>query len=256
MLRLLQTDLEIARSFYHALRKHVVEHGYLPDETQYEDTNADIIRWQQEIKNIDIIKGFHIDMFSESSARHKGMKNTPRMIIFLSNVFDGDIGAAPDGILGRSLTDPTQYRTGYLPGQSSHLVFALHLMGIDSKQSSVLNAIRANVLGQRGFIPHYDQVRFPDKHIFYRQTSFADLDNPQENILEKVYYYEVPDVFMGDEVVTRDNVSPIKEILLNQTLKDNGREYVANVTKVPYATKANDSFTYTLPFRLDSNNTN
>lgn len=256
MLKLLQQDLEIARCFYHALRKHVVEHGLLPDETLFEDTHADIARWAQEIKNIDIIKGFHIDLFSESSARHKGMKNTPRMIIFLSNVFEGDVGAPPEGILGKSLSDPTAYRTGYLPGQASNLVFALHLMSIDSKQSSILNSIRANVLGQRGFIDHYDQERFPGKKIFYRATSFADLDNPQENILEKVYYYEVPNVFMGDEVVTRPNVSPIKEILVTQTMKSEGKEYVANTIKVPYASQANDSFTYTLPFILDSNNTN
>lgn len=215
MLPLLQTDQIIARSIYHALREHVVEHGYLPDEDDYGDSASEAARWNQDVALIDATKGFHIDMFSESSARHKGMKNTPRIIIFLSNQFDGDIGAPPAGVLGRSITDPTKYRYGGLPSKSTSLVFAIHLMSINSKQSSILNSILANVLGNRAFIKYYNNL-YPTQRLLCVQTSFADLDNAQENILEKAYFYRVPDVFLGAEKIIREDVSPIKEITLEQ----------------------------------------
>jgi hypothetical protein len=247
LLPLLGTDRILARSVYHILRKHVVAHGYLPDEKLYMDTEVD--RWNADIAQIDATKGFHIEMFNESSARHKGMKDNPRIIIFLSNIFDGEIGAPPEGILGPSTIDPTKFRSGYLPGQSAHLVFAIHLMSINSQQSSVLNSILSNVLGERRFIPYYDDpLQLPK--IFIRRTSFSDLDNAMENILEKAYYYQISDVFLGAETITNDNVSPIKEIIVEQRVSMVDTPLYDNYIQVPYNKPSTTSFPYSLPFTL------
>lgn len=212
MLELLNTDQRIIRSIYLNVRKHIIEHGYYPDTSVYTDLKdpLQVADFNNKIKGIISTKGFYIDVYSESSARNKGKKEAPRIVMFLSRVYEGEIGAPPNMIMA----DPINlgnYRSGALPGRASNIVLAVHLISSNSEQHFKLNSIISNVLGQRAYIELYDAAA--DELPFYvYQTSFADLDDPTENITEKVYFYTVPDVYLGDITVHRDNIKPIKEI--------------------------------------------
>lgn len=215
-MELIKADQTILRSIYEAIRKEIVSNGYLPDADLYTDSLFDTEKYFQDRSAITQTKGFWIDLFSESSARNKGMKDSVRIVLFLSRVYDGEIGAPVNVITAQDAGAAKEFRLGLLPGKASNLIFAVHLLTSTSEQTFVLNAIISNALGQRNFIPVYDNLE--GQPFYIEQTSFGDLDNPMENLQEKVYYYTVPDVFLGTPKPGRE-ISAIKEVIVNVTDK-------------------------------------
>lgn len=214
---LIFTDQTILRSIFHAIREVVVGEGYLPDEKLYTDSPQDTAQWFIDKNTVKTTKGFFIDVFSESSARNKRMKDSVRIVLFLSRVYDGEIGAPARIISTQNVGAAKKYKAGFGPSKAANLIFAVHLIGSTSQQSYVLNAIISNALGTRSFIKRYDN---PTELIFINQTSFGDLDNPMENLFEKVYYYTVPDIFLGD-IRDGGDISEIKEITVEEEDRDN-----------------------------------
>jgi hypothetical protein len=218
---LILVDQIILRTLYTAFKEQIVAHGYAVDEDLYTDSPADIARWNADIAEIDRVKGWHIDLYSESSARHKGMKKHPKIILFLNRVFDGDIGS-PQTNTVPDPDNPGKFIQQMIPGKSSNLIFAIHLQSVTSQQGFILNAILSNTIGQRKNFEFWGG-NFPGRRFWAIQTSFGDLDNSQENIIEKAYFYTVPDIFLGSPVTIRENISPIKQITV-ETSDREGKE--------------------------------
>lgn len=219
MLELLKTDQLIIRSIFHALRKHVIDHGYFPDVNEYGDTDTDVTLYQEHLKHIQKTKGFYIETFSESSARNKRSKDAPRIVVSLDRTYSGEIGAPPSQLFK---VGKDRWRSGSLPGRSANINISVALISHNSEQHYTLNSIKDNVLGERGFLPLYnDKTAAP---FFIQQISYMDMDDPADNITERVYVYQVPDLFLGDNRVIRDNIVPINQIDVD--IKDNPSDHL------------------------------
>lgn len=200
-------DQLVIRSIYHAIRKEVVRLGYYPDVDELGDTEADVEDFKRRWDGIVNTKKFAIGIFSESSARNKGKKDAPRIVIQLGRTLPGNLGGAMGMYVPQE--DGT-YNRESMPSQSTDIMFEIYLVSATSEQHYLLNAIKDNVLGQRSFIPVYNDCNAAPFIAEY--VSYYDTDDPMENIIEKGYVYIVPDAFVGRNRIERSNISPIKEI--------------------------------------------
>ena len=214
----------VQRSIYHALRKEVVRLGYLPDIELYPETNQGNEDFRLAKEVIATTKGYFIDLFGHSSARAKFDKKCPRIVVFMSRIYEGDIGASPAKIWAKD-PENNKYKSGQVPAQASNLIFAIHILSNKTSQDVLLNRIVSNVLGQKGFVKYYDE---PESDFFIFNSSYNDLEDSQENIIERAYYYTVKDIFMG-EVKTDDiELTPIERIDL--TIKTNENDNGETIT--------------------------
>lgn len=210
MQELILADQKIVRSIFHALRNYAIELGYYPNMSDYPNlkTPEAIAAYKARLNNIRNTKGFYIDFFSESSARNKGEKIAPMIVVSLDRSFNGDIGAPPEMIMAGEIEGT--FRNGTMPGRAANLIIAVYLISHNSTQTYVLNGIKDNILSERGYIPFYDDPTLDP--IYAYRTGYYNLDDPTENITERAYLYTVPDVYLGATKINRDNIQPIIEI--------------------------------------------
>ena len=202
----------LQRSVFHAIRKRVVELGYLPDIDLYGEGTPEFMRYEADQQIIQNTKGFFIEVFGVGSPRSRYEKKAPRIVINISKVYEGDLGAPPGAIhIRQTIEGVSSYRQGILPSQSSNIILSVHLLSKKSNEEILLNSILSDVIGQRGYLDFNDE---PGRKFFIKQNTFNDLDDPIENFIEKAYTYLIPDVYEADIKITNANVSPIKEITI------------------------------------------
>jgi hypothetical protein len=203
-----QAQKIIERSFYEGIRLKAVEYGYTPDITLYPNTPAGTSDYKSALANIRSTKGFAVEIFGASIPTDKGTKDLPRIVISPSSFVPGEYGKE---------TTPHYVQVGdtFEKRQDDGMVFRYFLDVIVSAKSAnelrELTNIVHTGLPLRGFIAAYDQSM---DDFLIQLIGSTDERGVAENILEKNYHYEIPDVsFM--EGVTTEVVSPITETILN-----------------------------------------
>ena len=184
----------LERSLFEAIRKVLVEEGYLPDITnaaRYPEPFDGVAQanWQADLKTIEGNKDFAIEAFNHSQT--KGLKKVPRIVIVPRRTMPGDIGYPMDGVIMQNPNDPNSFVRAQLPYESSHFNIDIHLVSNSAKQDRILNAVLSKALGMKRFIPYYDDA---ETRFLVRQYNYLDIPDPMEGIEEKVYSYELPDV--------------------------------------------------------------
>lgn len=198
-------DRRIVRTIYYKLLAELVKYGHNVDDRLYPDTQVGIANYEAAIKALKT-SGKLIEITSESSRRNRGKVTAPEFNIDLTNVLVGDIGAEPNSILEKP--DGTYYQ-GALPGQASNLIVEIYATSSTSDQFYLLNNLLYNAFGKRKYLALHDD---PTSHFFIEQTVMERIDDYDENVKDMRVVYHVPDVYLGEIQVLRDNIVPIKEI--------------------------------------------
>jgi len=190
----------LERTIFEALREETVDNGFLPDITTFlPSTQPNYDAYQAAIDAVAISKGFAIEIFGQASNHARGLKKIPRMVfepqMFLPGALGGDStrfyksngGGGFDAVLR--------------PPQSANFFFNIHLIGNTAEQLRIMQAIVSISLPRRGYIKLHDPtMEFPtDQNIFVRTIAFQDMGNKEEEILEKLYRYEIPDAYEIDD---------------------------------------------------------
>jgi len=212
------TEELIERSFFHSVRKELVDKGYLPDITDtvtYPDTPAGIAAWDNAISNIISSKGFAIEVFGFSSARSKGMKKTPRIVIHNSSTLPGTVGG--DGTYFFRKNPSGTYSQVKAPPQSVDFILQVMLTGETSEHMRIMNAIIALALPRRGYIHFYNN---PDQNFFIENTGSNSYNNSQENQMDRIIAYTVNDLYDIEEIIMNNNIPPIREIRVEPTINE------------------------------------
>lgn len=202
MLSNLEERLE--RSIFEELRKVLVSEGYLPnieDNVRYPFVNGKPTalanaNWDADLATIAATKGFAIELFNYSSSDAKGTKKVPRIVIESNRTMTSELGAPS---IAYTLEDPnnaSQLLKQPLPFRASTFYFDIHLVGNSARQIRILNSILSRALANVKYIPFYDTQDL----FFIQQTGYFEVPGQQEGIEEKVYSYEVPDLYDLAEV--------------------------------------------------------
>lgn len=217
-LPLLEWDAIVVDSIYKAIRDEVISQGYMPDVDTFDDTEAEALRYQTAGDAIITAKGFEIEVFNDSSARRKGAKKSPRIVIYLDRTYAGEIGAPNHAIISNDGIVGGKYKSGFMPTKSAEIVTAIHLISSEQPQTKILDSILANVIGQRQYMFYwiynettklFDQLA--GRKFLADQTSFNNNDDALEGVRERIYFYTTPDIYLSGMKNTT-LISPIKYI--------------------------------------------
>lgn len=198
----------IERSIYERIRLILVREGLWPDESAVDYSNNKTL-WDTAIRNIVQAKAFAVEPFGHGSSQDKGERRTPRIVIIPRRFTPGDIGNPVNPVVVQSETDITQFDQVILPQQTVEFHLDIHLVSSTASQDRTLNAIMYEALGSRRFIPFYDDST---KNFFLKQYNYYDLPDPSVGVEEKVYSYQVDDLYITPPEVVMANVPTIAEI--------------------------------------------
>lgn len=217
----------IERTLFESIRGILIQEGYLPDigdTVRYPEPFDEVAQtnWQTDLKTIANTKGFAIELFGASSQKSKSTKKTPRIVIMSRRSMPGDLGAPIEGIIIQHPQDLQAYARYPLPVQSTHFQFDIHLISETIAQDRILNAVLAKSLGVKKYIPYYDD---PTDRILLLQYNYFDVSDTTDAITEKVYSYEIPDIYETAEElisiakmrqITVDNIILRSEAIVNE----------------------------------------
>jgi len=198
----------LERSVFHRIRKVCVDKGYLPDITTYTKNEAGQIAYDIAISAIVTSKGFAIEVFSNSNQEVKDVKKLPRIVLNSQDFMPGALGGANTRYYEKQISG--SYKKMVRPPQSSDYTFNVHLISETTKQARILNAIVALALPRMGYIPLYNDAT---RNVFTHVISSSDLTDQQNGINERVYRYEIPDIFETEDYSIED-IAAIKEITI------------------------------------------
>lgn len=205
----------IELTIFHSILQELVDKGYTPDVRDtiaYPDTSAGMAAYNLAKQNIISDKGFTIDLFNNSNPDFKGGKNPPRIVIITEDPLPGDIGSdrgrvyeEVDGRFTPLIRPPDSYNLGFL----------IYLIADNAKEHRTLVSILANAIPSRGYLrisPRYD---LQDFNIFVINTSSSLIPAAIDGVIERVYRYEVRDIFLTDYIAIFNQVSPLNTFTVN-----------------------------------------
>ena len=238
----------VRRAIFHALRGELVKRNLLPDITLFPQTVQGVKDYNAAIATIAAAQGYAIEIFNQSSQDKRYMRKVPRMVLTFRRFIPGDLGGdvAPYYVSksGDPL-DPQGYTKEVLPGQSSHWQFDLNLVVNQAVQEDIMNNVVATVIAGRGYIPFFDT---PEEKIFIRQIGYFENPDPEQGVNERVYQFEIPDIFLMDATILDPNVPAIKNIALEIDLVDkagNTRDIINTDITSPLPDFSNKDFALT-----------
>lgn len=197
----------IERTVYKALRAVTEEHLYIPDITDYPNTQNGFNDYNDAVKDVVADKGYAIEVFGHSNAQAKGQKLVPRIVIKPRRVIEGGIGMDVGKLFKLNAGDAS-FTSYTVQGTSSNIHIEVHLVSNTAAQHRILHSIMMAALNHRGYLELYDN----SAKFFYRYIGYSDEENVVEGILTNVYTYEVVDVDMMQEVIVDAATAKILEI--------------------------------------------
>lgn len=218
----------VQRSIFEHIRLIILAEGYIPDITNllrypvelYNPnvyTPEALANWEDDIKTIKDAMGFAIEIFGDSSQWEKGEKNYPRISIESTRTVPGELGAALSTGYEQDPDDSTKLNKVITDWNAVHLQFDVTLTAKTAKEKRILNAILSKALGVVRHIPFFDS----DEIFFVRQYGFFNIYAEDKGLSEKIYSFEVTDLFLtaefDDAKVTKINQIDIDLIPTNDT---------------------------------------
>jgi len=208
---------KLKRSVFHAIRKYLVNIGYLPDILLYQalSSTQNYINYNLALKAIRDAKGFAIEVFNHNGNLKRANEKIPRISVNFRKTDAGDIGGDSRPFYQASSVDdydrPTSYTSIRRPDTYSVWTFDIYLSAETSDQFDVLHSVVANVLPKRGYIPIY-----PDSEPILNIVHFGSYQMPTMDmgITEYIYIYEMRDIYEPSDVIGGE-VSPINDISLD-----------------------------------------
>ena len=221
------SDLQeiVERSIFEAIRKELVDKGYLPDITaqvetspntfvdKYPNTTAGRLLWETDIKAIVTSKGFAIELYSEGSNYNKGVKKTPRIVLNSGSMLPGSLGGDPSRFYSGQ---GASFQAKVTPPQTVDFFMDINAVAQDVEQERVLNAIMALALPRKGYIPWYNSST---EKFFVRFINYFNADNGDQGIIEKVFGYEIPDCWDRGDVIVSTEIAKMTDIEVNVNLQ-------------------------------------
>ena len=203
----------IERSIFEAIRLVIVKYGYAPDiadSINYPQTPTGQANFNTAQANIKTSKGFAIGLYGHSSSQDKGVRATPRICIIPRRIMPGSIGSPVGGFYKYDPLDPKTIIKVILPLDSADIDLDIHLVSSSEIQDRVMHSILNEAIGARNFVKVYNSLN-PNEKFFIKQISYNDIPDTIDGEEEKVYSYEIPDLYLFDGM-SLGPVSPITQI--------------------------------------------
>lgn len=203
-------------TLFHALRLECVERGYLPNITGYSDDTIGFTQYRDDIKAIaESELGFAVEVFNNSNPQYKGFKKAPRIVIISENFLPGTTG-----VDGQELYEPianNKFQGYTLPNLLVDFTFRIHLIAETNLQLRTITSILAKAIPTMGYKTLFLQ-EYPEEGpqtFFINNIGFSDFSMAADDIIERVYRYEVDDLLNSELIAYTDKYAKLIEITLD-----------------------------------------
>lgn len=214
MLSITQSIIE--RSVFQLINQTLANEGYWPlyDASLYPNTPLGLAAWDTAVKAVITSKHFAAQPFGYGAPQSKNDKQVPRIAIITRRFNPGDIGNPVDGMVIVSPTDPNIYQEIVRPQETLDQQIEVHVVANNSEQERILTAVVYEALGSKGYVPFYGRPGL----FFIRQFNYYDLPDPQDSFIEKVYCYEIKDLYIKNDTILNADLPLITRIELQTIL--------------------------------------
>jgi len=224
MAKVLSSTQELVElTLFDAMRKEIVSQGYLPDIFLYPNSPAGSSAYSSAITSISNgDKGFAVEVFNNSNPEYKGVKRLPRIILITEMMVPGDVGGDGKEVYTSTIENGSTIWNAHIrPPQTVDFTFMVHVLSNNAVQARILNAMVANALPLRGYVPaHLGTVNNDVFNLFIENISHAILPSFDMAMLEYAYRYQVKDLFFTSDVYT-NTYAALQEIAFST--------YVSNI---------------------------
>lgn len=197
----------VERSIFKAIMAKFVAAGYTPDLSDVDNQN--LAAYETALQEIANAKGLAVQIIGNRSSRAMDYKKVCGIVIKHQRIVTGDLGRdTKAGVYQQKENDPNNFEKIMPPLDSSDYYFDIHLIYSTTKQFYAITDLVGQALGRRNYLPMYDN---PAERFFIQQFNYYDFPDSNDNIQEKIYSYEVKDLYEFEGVVD-SNLSLIKEI--------------------------------------------
>jgi len=206
-----QIEDQVDFAFFKAIMDLCVALGYTAnemDDTLYPDTDDGYKKLKADIQTIRSTKGFAIGVFGVGNTDDKGYEKYPRIVIASRAFLAGDVGNNPDPVYTKNPQTNT-FDVDTLPPRTSDYYLNIHVISGSASQKNLLNGIIANALPKRGYIELPD---VPGRNIFIHEINTTTPEDPERGIMERIYSYEIKDLWESTPVRKPEAVPPINEV--------------------------------------------
>jgi len=206
-----QIEDQVDFAFFKAIMDLCVALGYTAnemDDTLYPDTDDGYNKLKQDIENIKSTKGFAIGVFGVGNTDDKGYETYPRIVLASRAFLAGDVGNNPDPVYTKDPKTNT-FNVDTLPPRTSDYYLNVHVISGSASQKNLLNGIIANALPKRGYI---DLPDVPGRKIFIHEINTTTPEDPERGIMERIYSYEIKDLWESTPVRKPEAVPPINQV--------------------------------------------
>jgi hypothetical protein len=209
----------VERTIFHSIRKHCVAKGYTPDITGYEKTPEAYKEYLAALQQINAVKGFSIEVFSAGAPADRVSKQLPRIVVSNQGFIPGSVGGDESH---QYKLNQGAYHAYIAPPTTSDYYFNVHIASNSIKQHRILNSILALAVPRRGYMPAHEE----DFNLFVRHMSYLQLRDHQNapGTIETISRFVCPDLFEVEDIIIKENISPLKEVNLN--IGDSSDNYI------------------------------
>lgn len=190
----------IDRSIYNAIRLALVAGGYLADISTYAanpDKEAGLLAYQTASGLISPL----IEVFGVGTGASKMEKNVNRIVIERRSITAGDIGggtAIYKPVLVSNTLD--SYDKTFYPDMTSNISYDIRLITASTQVERIMIGILNKVLGRRKRVSYFTDFETDSGLTFgtvFNGSSVIAIGQ-SNNIMESLYGYVVPNVFLDD----------------------------------------------------------
>lgn len=205
------TPQRIERSIYKAIHTILVREGYWVNDQNYTNDATGATNLKNALIGVTNTKGYYIEPFGPGSSKSKGEKYAPRIAMVGKRLLPGNIGNPSSPQPEPHPTIPGHFKWVIPPDMSMMLQIDIHLVARTAEQSWVLDAVLAEALGARRHLKFYDDAT---RKFFIKQYNYYDIPDATEGLTEKIYSYEVNDIYLTDGEVIEQDVPGINHITI------------------------------------------
>jgi len=211
MITLPQIEDQVDYAFYKAILDVLVELGITPDitdTTNYPDTEAGYNNLLNMIQQIKTNRGYCVGLFGVGNTDDKGYEKYPRIVVASRAFLAGDVGNNPEPVYIKDQAT-NRYKTETLPPRTSDYYINIHAISGDASQKNLLNGVIATAIPKRGYL---DLPDVPGRKIFVHEINTTTPEDPERGIMERIYSFEIKDLWESIPKQGPENLSPITEI--------------------------------------------
>ena len=196
----------VEKSIYTTIRNIVVSNGYIPDTHSYTKTLAGQVLYDAAKAVCITNKGYAIEVFGMSAEKYKGEKESARIVLVFDEFLPGSIGAGD--IYYEWVEETSKYVMSQRPPMTAKYTFKVYLIAKEHKMIRTMIALLGQVMPDMGYIKTYDT----STPLFVLNKGFSSLAYNHGEHIEKVYLYEIQDIYTSLPRVIDSNISKILSI--------------------------------------------